>query len=347
MYAASILALVAIQSVSGIAIKASQRGDAYAYDPLSAQCVAEAVKLGVAVAATRLGPQRAYPWRVRLSRRQILNNAGLAAAYCFINEACFRVLERLDPATVSVFKSGGSIASGVLAWALAGERISRIQWTSIFMQTLGLVVVRHKDCSTTEQRKEAARDLAAFAGMPPEALLLGSVVLAALAGLANQVALRDPELKDMSMMVPNAYQYLAGVACNCGAYAALGGSAATFFRGYDAGTGLVIACQATVGLGIAFVLRHADNVARTFASACAVAIQYFAYDVAWLRWRPSLLYASGCGIVFASCFLWIEGRTRDAAADAAPPLADAGDEGGGIYDARAVEGGRETDSHKV
>ena len=326
MYVASILALVAIQSVTGIAIKASQRGDAYAYDPLSAQCVAEAVKLGVAVAAARLGPQRAYPWRVRLSRRQILNNAGLAAAYCFVNEACFRVLERLDPATVSVFKSGGSIASGVLAWALAGERISRIQWTSIFMQTLGMVVVRHKDCS---QRKEAARDLAAFAGVPPEALLLGSVVLAALAGLANQVALRDPELKDMSMMVPNAYQYLAGVACNCGAYAALGGSPATFFRGYDAGTVLVIACQATAGLGIAFVLRHADNVARTFASACAVAVQYFAYDVAWLRWRPSLLYASGCGIVFASCYLWIEGRTRD----------DAGD--------RAVEGGRETDSPKV
>jgi len=95
---------------------------------------------------------------------------------------------------------------------------------------------------------------------------------------------------------------------NCGIYTARHGNPLSLFHGFTWSTLPVVLSMASVGIGVSYVLKHADNIMRTFAAACAVSVQYLLFDLLWLHWRFSAPYAAGCGVVFCSVYLWVDGK---------------------------------------
>ena len=77
-------------------------------------------------------------------------------------------------------------------------------------------------------------------------------------------------------------------------------------RGGDAADAAV-AVQAVLGLVVTAVLKYADNVVRSLATACSIAVLY-TVNITFLDWSANLTYMAGCVIVFVS-----SARPREAA----------------------------------
>jgi hypothetical protein len=55
----------------------------------------------------------------------------------------------------------------------------------------------------------------------------------------------------------------------------------------------------------AAVLKYADNVIRSLATASSIAALY-SVNVMFLGWKANLTYIAGCGVVFCSSYLYMQ-----------------------------------------
>jgi UDP-sugar transporter A1/2/3 len=77
-----------------------------------------------------------------------------------------------------------------------------------------------------------------------------------------------------------------------------------YFAGYNAPALGIIFCQAVLGLVITLVLKYADMVIRSFATACSISVLY-AVNVLFLGWVTNLTYLAGCAVVFLATYMYM------------------------------------------
>jgi len=251
-------------------------------------------------------------FRAQVDQRLLLHTAGLSALYCGNNQLAFALFRWADAATVTLIKSSSSIVSALLLWLLLDRPIATLQWHAIVLQVLGLFIVQYDDCKH-----------AVLLSLPIYLALFCSLFISSLAGVWNEHVLKTFKV---TVHVQNCCLYGFGVLMNLFVFVSeeLGGPtslASAYFTGYNAAAIGVIACQAVLGLVVTAVLKYADVVIRSLATACSISVLY-AINVSFLGWKLNLTYLAGCAVVFTSTYLYMAlGLQATALAAATKPAA--------------------------
>jgi UDP-sugar transporter A1/2/3 len=132
--------------------------------------------------------------------------------------------------------------------------------------------------------------------------LLLSLFVSSSTGVWNEHLLKT---SNTSMHAQNCFMYAFGVIFNLCVFFFYDESGASFFHGYNVAAVGIIFCQAVLGLVVAAVLKYADTVVRSLATACSISLLY-AVNVVFLGWRMNLTYVAGCCVVFVSTYLYTQ-----------------------------------------
>jgi drug/metabolite transporter (DMT)-like permease len=219
-----------------------------------------------------------------------VHNFVLAVLYYIINRVGFYLFYITTAANITVAKSASTVVTGVVLWAFTRRELSWVQWSAMTLQVLGLFLVEHDSCD-----KATSPTLAAALA------LAGSVLLSGAATVYNERTLKG---SDVPMPVQNVIMYLFGMILNFGAYALSSKRDRPFFQGFGPPFIAVVLCQAFVGLAVSAVLKHADSVDRSLASACAVGLLYTQEVITGAR-MPNLTFVAACGVVFIASHMYI------------------------------------------
>ena len=308
--ATAFISLLAIQTSVALVFKFSQTNGKYEFFTSSAQTSAEVVKLALSVLlfardrGRRSGEEKrgdapggfADDLASQLSFRLVAHCSVLAALYCLNNQLAFVIFRWADAASITLIKSASSFVSALFLWLFLKRPVNRLQWVSICIQVLGLVVVQYDDC-----KKSTLLPTTTYA-----ALLL-SLCISSAAGVWNEHLLKT---FSASLHAQNMCMYVYGVIFNVFIFLLLEKpaeevlSSSLWFRGYSAGALGIILCQAVLGLAVTAVLKFADTVVRSLASACSVSLLYVA-NIVVFGWAINLTYVTGCCIVFLSTYLYM------------------------------------------
>jgi UDP-galactose transporter len=232
----------------------------------------------------------------QVSRPLLGHCFGLALLYCFNNQLAFSLFRWADAATVTLIKSASSFVSAILLWLLLSRPIAPLQWHAILLQVLGLFIVQYDACKGT-----------ALLPLPVYFALLLALFISSFAGVWNEHVLKTVKV---SMHVQNLCLYSFGVLFNLLVFVFLEprvggrGLLASYFYGYNAAAVGVIFCQSLLGLVVTAVLKYADTVIRSFATACSISLLY-AVNVIFLGWKLNLTLCAGCCVVFISTYLYM------------------------------------------
>ena len=301
--------LLAIQTSVALIFKFSQTNGKYGFFTSSAQTSAEVVKLVLSLwlfwrqgiqtddeeqagkvqgIAAQLATQLTYP---------LVTQCGfLAALYCVNNQLAFAIFRWADAASITLVKSASSFVSALFLWLFLKRPVNHFQWISICVQVLGLVVVQYDDC-----KKTTLLPLTTYLA------LLASLCISSAAGVWNENLLKT---FSASLHAQNMCMYVFGVIFNVLIFLLWEKpeqevlSGALWFRGYSLGALAIITSQALLGLTVTAVLKYADTVVRSLASACSISILYAA-NILFFGWAVNLTYATGCCIVFLSTYLYM------------------------------------------
>ena len=281
--------LVLIQVLLSLSYKSSQTADGkYPFSPASILVLAEFVKFSMAAAAlyampggsppphTEVQARMAYVWStfcdeafVRCGGRLPLAAFGLALFYCTNNNLTFYIFRYADPANLNLVKSGATFVSAIIMRTFLDRPVSGVQWSSIAIQTAGLVVTQFgANCGTGSTVLSPLTYLA----------LLVSLTLTSFSGVWNDKLMKDSAKENVSINSISVLLYASGALLNTGVhiFSPSSGSGASFFRGFDRVTTILcLLCNSLIGLAVTAVYKYADAVIKTMASAVSTGVLFF------------------------------------------------------------------------
>lgn len=326
--------LVLIQVLLSLSYKSSQTSDGkYPFSPASILVLAEFVKFTMAAAALYAMPggappphadvraRVAYVWAafcdeafVRCGGRLPLAAFGLALFYCTNNNLTFYIFRYADPANLNLVKSGATFVSAMIMRAFLDRPVSSVQWSSIAIQTAGLVVTQFgASCGTGSTVLSPLTYVA----------LLVSLTLTSFSGVWNDKLMKDSAKESVSINSISILLYASGALLNTGVhvFSPSGGSGASFFRGFDrATTILCLLCNSLIGLAVTAVYKYADAVIKTMASAVSTGVLFF-ISAFFFGVPINVVVVAGTISIFIATHLYVtnpEPAKKPAASDAAP-----------------------------
>ena len=300
--------LLAIQTIVALIFKFSQTNGTYEFFTSSAQTSAEVIKLIISFclftrqnnhtkkSEVQIDQSSVAALASQISFRLVTQCGFLAALYCANNQLAFVIFRWADPASITLVKSASSFVSAFFLWLLLKRPVNHLQWISICIQVLGLIVAQYDEC-----RKSTLLPSATYAA------LLASLCISSAAGVWNEHLLKTC---NASLHAQNMCMYVYGAVFNWLVFLLWEKpeqevlSSSLWFRGYSAGALGVIISQAVLGLAVTAVLKYADSVVKSLASACSIGLLYAA-NIIFFQWTVNVTYITGCLIVFLSTYLYM------------------------------------------
>jgi len=306
--------LLFIQIMVALVYEFSQTDGKYSYSTISAITLAEFIKFCISLfltfffAVSIVGTSKKSDSinklydrfvlcrdlvREQLSKQFLVHTFVLASLYCINNQIAFILFQYVDVATVLLFKSFTSFQAAIFLWALFGRRIDRVQWSSIVLQVIGLVIVQYDAC-----KKMPILDLNLYI------ILIISCTITSVCTVWNEYLLKN---YSVNLYVQNLVLYLFGTVINLCVYAYFNryvrGYSKGFFEGYSLLAMTVVFCNSILGIVITAVYKYADAIIKTFSSACATGVLLF------LNWslfdRPTNLTANlGATVIFIASYIY-------------------------------------------
>lgn len=142
------LALIVVQNSSLILVTSYSRTLLPAYLPSVAVCLSELLKLCAAwwllvleVGSTRRALQQVSALLAEHSR-VTMQFAVPALCYTIQNNLWYYSLSNLDPITAAVTSQMKVITTALASVLMLGRRLSAVQWSALFLLTLGMVCAR-------------------------------------------------------------------------------------------------------------------------------------------------------------------------------------------------------------
>lgn len=239
-----------------------------------------------------------------------------ALCYCLQNALFFVALSRLSATSYQLWSQSKTLFTALFFVSYLGRVLRKQQWIALGLLTAGVGLVQYQEAAAM-----GAAGIAASAG--GTSVLIGvAAVLASslLSGFANvyfekvvktktsvSIWMRNVQLGLFSL--PQAASLMAADAAIIQASGAL--------VGFDVLAWTVVVLKALGGLLVAAVVKYADNVLKTYATAIAIVLTCVISCVA-SRAAPSMVFLQGMAMVIASIFLYNLDFGGAAAADAAP-----------------------------
>ena len=126
--------------LQGILTAASKVNGKYEYNFATIPFISEVIKFVVSAALLRkalASKSSAKPVKVTIDAKKSLLYVTPSLIYLVHNNVQFFTLKYLDPATYQVLGNLKIVTTGLLFWLFLGRRLSKLQWISLVLLTLG------------------------------------------------------------------------------------------------------------------------------------------------------------------------------------------------------------------
>ena len=298
------ISLLCIQLLVSIVYKYSQTKGQYAYSPLAVIACAEAIKLCMSTSLFLYhfspddkerdsGAAVFSSIKAQLTKKFLSHTFLLAVLYCLNNQLAFVLFLYVDPASISLFKSLSTLEAAILLWVFFARDINRIQWGSIILQVIGLVIVQYDACKST------SLFTAKF-----YFILIGSSLVTAICTVLNENLVKT---YNVNLNLQNAILYSFGFILNLLVFLLFpniyGHGRKGFFEGYSWLVVAVVGCNSILGIAITFVYKYADAIIKTFSTACATGLLLF-LNVSLFHAHANLTSFLGASVIFVASYIY-------------------------------------------
>ncbi|GMT17156.1 hypothetical protein PFISCL1PPCAC_8453 [Pristionchus fissidentatus] len=215
--------------------------------------------------------------------RELLRMSVPSIAYAIQNNLDFVALSNLDPGVYQVTTQLKVVTTAVFMVLFLGRRFSRTRWFAILLLFAGVALVQLNSVFSSSSSRSSVK------GAHEENYLLGIIavlctcVTAGFAGVYFEKMLKDGG--STPFWVRNLQMYSCGViSAGCGMLLAESSDVFDkgFFYGYDEKVIAIIGLLSVGGVYISLVMKHLDNLHKSFASAVSillvVILSFFIFD---------------------------------------------------------------------
>lgn len=192
-----------------------------------------------------------------------------AFLYCLYNNLAFINLSAFDPTTYYLLLQLRVVVTGILFQFIFKKTLSRKQWLSLVILTLGSML---KQVNFSDNNLQSSSIHIGVNGV----LILVQIFCSCLAGVYNEYLLKTKGA-DVDIFIQNVFMYLDSIICNVGLLLLRGniGSAFTYeslARVFHYKVLLIMFNNAAVGIVTSFFLKTLNSILKTFASALELSL---------------------------------------------------------------------------
>lgn len=234
-----------------------------------------------------------------------------ALLYTMQNNMLYVALRNLDAATYSVCYQTKILTTALFSVILLGRKLSATKWGALLLLTVGVALAQLSGLSGQESHQvheivdETPVDEFAEVQSPIRGFLcvMGAACTSGFAGVYFEMLLKGSKtslwIRNIQMGIPSIVLALVSVVVKDWKIVKERG----FFYGYGWVVLAVILLQAVGGLVVAVVVKYADNIRKSFATAVSIIVSC-ALSALLFDFRPTFIFLLGSGMVVGSVFLY-------------------------------------------
>ena len=235
--------------------------------------------------------------------------------YCLYNNLTFINLSSYDPTTYFLLLQFRVVVTGVVFQILFKKNLSKIQWISLLLLTLGCIIKQAGYSAKTVNKSDSSdSDLADYMNMSL-VLILVQVFSSCFAGVYNEYLLKEKE-NTVDIMLQNAFMYVDSIICNVlllsfyvpddklsgggGLLEALSWDSLSLVFHWK--VFIIILNNAAIGIVTSLFLKSLNSILKTFASALEL---MFTGILAWIFFGIALDFLTIVSIGIVSFATWL------------------------------------------
>ncbi|VVC27955.1 Hypothetical protein CINCED_3A013942 [Cinara cedri] len=191
----------------GLLVKLSQDKGIYTYNIVSVILMTEFMKLFISlILYLKDNPLNSIIDQTRKNYTVIFLYLVPSILYCVYNNLAFVNLSAFDPTTYFIFLQLRVILTGIVYQCLFKKDLSKIQWLSLILLTIGCMI---KELKTEDGIRPLSN------GYLTSLLLMFIQILSScLAGVYNEYLLKEGQGIKINIYIQNMYMYFDSILCN-------------------------------------------------------------------------------------------------------------------------------------
>eukprot|EP00095_Tigriopus_kingsejongensis_P007665 maker-scaffold156_size297567-snap-gene-0.21 protein:Tk07665 transcript:maker-scaffold156_size297567-snap-gene-0.21-mRNA-1 annotation:"hypothetical protein D910_11688" len=271
------VAYMALFIAQGLLVTASRKGtDIYPYNPTTVVLLTELIKLTLATLIFLKDHSVMELLRSCYHHKTIVIPYMIPAfLYCLYNNLSFTNLAAFDPTSYFILMQIRLLLTGVVFQFLFKRKLSRIQWLSLMLVTLGCVIQKldlqaiHHIFAVDQSTGSLLQNSSSFI------LILVQVSCSVFAGVYNEYLIKSVAGQEVHIMVQNVYMCLDSIISNV-AFLAYQGQLSTAFNLEalvpigQTFVVLIILNNAFIGIITSLFLKNLNSIIKAFASAIEI-----------------------------------------------------------------------------
>ena len=218
-----------------------------------------------------------------------------AGLYAIQNNLLFFAVSNLEAATFQVTYQLKIITTALLSYYLLGTVLSRVQYCSLVLLSVGVALVQFQPASELDSHPQNV------------ALGVAAVLLCCFSSAFAGVFLeKQYKARSVPTSIRNIQLSICTLLCAAAVCAVENGSAIRaegFFHGFTVVTILIILLNALGGMLIGVVLRYADNIRKGFATSLSIVMSSL-LSVILFSFRPGYCFFLGVLAVLTATVLY-------------------------------------------
>ncbi|KAB5517034.1 hypothetical protein PHYPO_G00184840 [Pangasianodon hypophthalmus] len=299
LYCLTVMTLVA--AAYTVALRYTRTVPSELYFSTTAVCLAEIIKLllSLGMLARESGGLRRCNSVILeqvLNPVEVLKLSVPSVVYALQNNMAFLALSNLDAAVYQVTYQLKIPCTALCTVLMLNRSLSRMQWFSVFMLCLGVILVQWKPAELTKVQVDQ-NPIVGFVAIAIAVLCSG------FAGVYFEKVLKSSET---SLWVRNIQMYLSGIAITLlGVYMTEGAKVIEkgFFFGYTPWVCVVVLLASVGGLYTSVVVKYTDNIMKGFSAAAAIVLSTIA-SVTLFGLQITMTFSTGALLVCVAIYLY-------------------------------------------
>lgn len=198
-----------------------------------------------------------------------------AFLYCLYNNLAFHNLSVFDPTTYYLLLQFRVVVTGVLFQIIFKKYLSRKQWLSLMLLTLGCMVkqINFGDLpASLSDEASPPKNTIGFDLSINAVFILIQTVCSCLAGVYNEYLLKDKNQECFNIYMQNVFMYIDSIVCNFLLLLVQGNILSAFASEslveiFRPGVLLIAFNSCAIGIVTSFFLKYMNSILKTFASA--------------------------------------------------------------------------------
>uniref|UniRef100_A0A7E4VBX4 UDP-galactose transporter n=1 Tax=Panagrellus redivivus TaxID=6233 RepID=A0A7E4VBX4_PANRE len=194
---------------------------------------------------------------------ELLKMAVPSIAYTVQNNLDFVALHNLDAGVYQVTTQLKVVSTAIFMMLFLGRRFSPTRWLAIFLLCVGVASVQFDHSDSPKPDREENHILGLIA-------VLSTCVTAGFAGVYFEMMLKDGTTP---FWIRNLQLYTWGAICTtltCMISSPQTFTPSTLFHGFNGTVYFIVGCLSFGGIYISLVMKHLDNLHKSFASAVSI-----------------------------------------------------------------------------